>query len=257
MILAVLLFGSGFVTRHPGAVLVFVGVVGEVIDIAAKLYFKHKTPKFDRLLERVAAICWIILVIGLWKEFSEASKSDIEVARLTNQAAQLVASNLQFAATIEGLRKKNDELEMKLAWRTIPPIQRTNIIAHLRKLARAVPARPKEIQIFVESSDHEAFSYATQFEGVLTNAGFRVFIIPQLSFRDVRPKGIDSIIRVGDVAPSGSLSIISTFRAAGIDLKYEGAAKTGTGLMGINGLADHFPDDEELLGIIVGQKPSE
>lgn len=68
-----------------------IGVAGEGIDIFVKFRFKHRSIKFDRLLENIGAICWIVLVIGLVMEMSEAAKSDNKVVELTQRIAQ--ASN--------------------------------------------------------------------------------------------------------------------------------------------------------------------
>jgi hypothetical protein len=72
-------------------VLVFVGVVGEGVEICVKFLYEHRSVKFDRILEVVGAFFWIVLVIGLMIEFREAAKSDIEAANTKERAA--VAEN--------------------------------------------------------------------------------------------------------------------------------------------------------------------
>src|SRR5437867_3871593 len=66
-----------FVARHPGLVLVLIGVIGEVIFDWKEMEGKSAWGK------RISAI---LLVVGLAIEFIEAAKSDREVAILTRQA---------------------------------------------------------------------------------------------------------------------------------------------------------------------------
>jgi hypothetical protein len=75
----------GFVGRHPGILLVLIGVVGEVC-------FDWKEMKQKR--EWGKAIFSIILVTGLVMEFWEAAKSDKEVAEAKVHFAELTQTNL-------------------------------------------------------------------------------------------------------------------------------------------------------------------
>src|ERR1035438_8162923 len=80
MILAVSSFFvcGEFVTRHPGLVLVLLGVAGEVFC---------DWKEMEGRLARAKRLSAILLVIGLMMEFWEAAKSDLDVARLNQEAA--------------------------------------------------------------------------------------------------------------------------------------------------------------------------
>jgi hypothetical protein len=69
-----------FIGRHPGLLLVLIGVAGEII-------FDWKEMGHGRLAygKRISAI---LLVIGLTMEFWEAAKSDKEIAAINLQATQ-------------------------------------------------------------------------------------------------------------------------------------------------------------------------
>src|SRR5258706_10997202 len=69
-----------FIARHPGLLLVLIGVAGEII-------FDWKEMGHGRLAyaKRISAI---LLVVGLMMEFWEAAKSDKEIAAINLQATQ-------------------------------------------------------------------------------------------------------------------------------------------------------------------------
>jgi len=67
-----------FVSRHPGLLLVLLGVAGEVI---------FDWPETHGPLAWVRRLCSGILVFGLVVEFFEAAESDKQVADLTRQTA--------------------------------------------------------------------------------------------------------------------------------------------------------------------------
>jgi hypothetical protein len=76
LISSLLLDVSEFSKRHPGIVLVLLGVIGEGFEIFSKLLFKHWYEKHERGVEFFGGICWLVVVIGLAWEIPEAGKSD-------------------------------------------------------------------------------------------------------------------------------------------------------------------------------------
>ncbi len=99
LISSALLLIAEFVKRHPGTVFVFVGVVGEGIEICAKFIFRFRSSKFDRILDLIGGVFWIVLVIGLTIEFKEAAKND-------NDVALLEAQNLVLRSNVAVLESK-------------------------------------------------------------------------------------------------------------------------------------------------------
>lgn len=67
-----------FITRHPGLVLVLIGVAGEVAC---------DWNEMSGRLARAKKLSAILLVVGLAIEFVEAAKSDLEIATLNKEAA--------------------------------------------------------------------------------------------------------------------------------------------------------------------------
>ena len=135
-----MLLVSEFVAKHFGAVLVFIGVVGEGVEIVLKFICENPSRTFARRLEFIGGIFWIVLVVGLWMEFSEAAKSDVEVAQAEKDAAASVktaaaarkeagqanerAAEFELAAAkinkvAEELRSNNLVLQIKLQNRTV------------------------------------------------------------------------------------------------------------------------------------------
>jgi len=99
-----------FLTRHPGILLVLIGVAGEIVCDWKKEGFRDK-------LKTVFAV---LLVLGLAIEILEAAKSDKEVADTKKLTALVESNNLV-------LRSNVLALEIKLKDRTITPIQKEQI----------------------------------------------------------------------------------------------------------------------------------
>lgn len=139
-----------FATRHPGILLVLLGVAGEVV-------FDWKEMK-GRLAwaKRLSAL---VLIAGLILEFSEAAKSDNEVADTKERTALVESNNLV-------LRSNVVALELKIQPRTITGIQREKFI----KLLTDVPKCP--IRIHCGNVDNETRNYANQLRGMLDAAGY-------------------------------------------------------------------------------------
>jgi len=64
-----------FSIRHPGIVLVLVGVFGEAVEIFSKILKKHWYEKHERAIDIWSGIFWIIVMLGLAWEIPDASKA--------------------------------------------------------------------------------------------------------------------------------------------------------------------------------------
>jgi hypothetical protein len=139
-----------FVTRHPGLMLVLIGVAGEVA-----CDWKEMTGR----LAWAKKISAMLLVIGLAVEFWESAKLDNEVADTKERTALVESNNLV-------LKKQVLELEAKMQPRRITMEKRTNFMT----LAQLIPKIPVKIVIGQEGRDTEAF--AKDLRETLTMAGF-------------------------------------------------------------------------------------
>lgn len=149
---AVWIRSPAFVSRHPGAVLVFVGVVGEGAEILTKIFCHKWAEKRERLLDAVGGMFWIILILGLWIEFSEAAQSDIEVKRLQSDNLVLQARVL--------------ELQAEAGPRIITDKQISDFMA----LTKDYPKMP--IEVFVGAADNETVRFAREINDMLKQAGY-------------------------------------------------------------------------------------
>jgi hypothetical protein len=93
----ILAFSFGFATRHPGLLLVLLGVVGEVFFDWPEMTGKRAFGK------KLSAL---VLVVGLVMEFAEAAKSDREVASMNERTALIESNNLALSLRVEGLNKQ-------------------------------------------------------------------------------------------------------------------------------------------------------
>ena len=180
-----------FFTKHPGILLVLLGVAGEVAfdwkDIKGPWAWAKKTSA-------------ILLVLGLAMEIREAATSDNETALLLRN--------------VEVLRKSNLELEAKLAWRTITPNQKG-------KLVGLLGPEPKGGRVVVEfqSSDPEASNFAKQINAVLQACKFEsVFNPAMIVFKDVTPSGLWLSVKNTADVPSRAGLIFKSFDAVGMTM---------------------------------------
>ena len=142
----------GFMGRHPGLLLVLIGVAGEIICDWREMV-GH--------LARVKRIFAILLILGLVVEFIEAAKSDKEVAELKRQTALVASSNLMLKTNVLAL-------ELKLQPRAITPEQQTALIKLLSNCSKG------KVYISAGAFDGEATTFAQQIEDVLKKSGFEV-----------------------------------------------------------------------------------
>lgn len=158
-----------FVGRHPGLLLVLIGVAGEI-------FCDWKEMGVGRLA-RAKRISAILLVAGLMMEFWEAAKSDNEIAKTNLEAkqagkdatdaklliteigttnAQLVASNLAVSVELGKLKQP-----------------RIITIGNEKKFILLCKDMPKiPIKIYVGTPDNETEVFAEQVRQTLDDAGF-------------------------------------------------------------------------------------
>ena len=192
---ASILFVWEFICRHPGLLLVLLGVVGEIIC-------DWKEMGVGRLA-RAKKISAILLVIGLSVEFVEAAKSDEKVSKTELQ--------------VQELRNQNIALETELQWRTITEAQRKII---LDSLDANLQFKPKcKVQIVVQQGDAEAVSFMQEISDVLSKAGFEVEMQAPLTFFDAKqpvPTGWQIGVKSNFPAPDGANEIVEAFLKAGL-----------------------------------------
>jgi hypothetical protein len=136
----------GFLTRHPGLLLVLIGVVGEIAC---------DWKEMEGRLARAKRLSAILLVVGLMMEFWEAAKSDEEIGKLTVQAAD---SNLaaQQAAKVAGQaneRAAKFDADRVMVEKEAEEIRGTNFILQTRLLELEGAMQPRNIT----SEQHDNF----------------------------------------------------------------------------------------------------
>ena len=77
--------------------LVLVGVLGEGVELALKIWREELYKKHERKIDVVGFIFWAIVVIGLAWEIPDASKSDKEADEAKTQLAILNNKTLELA----------------------------------------------------------------------------------------------------------------------------------------------------------------
>jgi hypothetical protein len=140
-----------FIGRHPGLLLVLIGVVGEIAC---------DWKEMEGRLARAKRISAILLVVGLMMEFWEAAKSDNEVADTKERTALVESNNLV-------LRSNVVALEIKLQPRTITHKQIEDFIFLTEKITNKIP-----ITVHVYSQGDDTMSYGVQIRLMLDKAGF-------------------------------------------------------------------------------------
>ncbi|HUJ71955.1 MAG TPA: hypothetical protein VLZ30_06905, partial [Verrucomicrobiae bacterium] len=163
-------FFFGFLSRHPGIVLVLVSVTGEIV-----LEWKDVQGK-KALAKR---ICWAGLILGLALDFEDAAKSDKEVASLNKQASEAwsfagqaqkyaTEARLLAAQTESNNLTLKTELEKIKAPRHITPEQRKSFIESLKNV------QPGPVDVAMRHPDGETLGYARQVVSLLMEAHFTI-----------------------------------------------------------------------------------
>ena len=108
-----------FVGRHPGLLLVLIGVVGEIIC---------DWKEMEGRLARAKRISAILLVVGLMMEFWEAAVSDTDLADTKERTAVAEKEAGQANERAANTESNNLVLQAELKDRTITVMQITNFI---------------------------------------------------------------------------------------------------------------------------------
>ena len=153
-----------FASRHPGILLVLLGVAGEVV-------FDWKEMK-GRLAwaKRMSAL---ILIAGLILEFSEAAKSDKDVSAAMKAAGQTNERASTNELRVAELQSNNIVLETQLEKLRHPRIitseERERIIGFLSDCHNVSKIR---IEVIIGNNDRETERFAFQVRKVLDEAGY-------------------------------------------------------------------------------------
>jgi hypothetical protein len=166
------MFVLEFSRRHPGILLVTIGVAGEALEIFCKLYDKmfdkKRSKKFEIFLESWGAFFWVVLIAGLILEMGEAGKIDTHLGEAEREAGQAIERAAITESNNLVLRSNVVVLEKQLQPRIITPTQITNFIFSTG-LIRKIPIK---ICIGQEGSDTETFGY--QLRQMFTQAKFPI-----------------------------------------------------------------------------------
>jgi hypothetical protein len=142
-----------FVVRHPGAVLVLLGVAGEGVEIFCKILNRPRSEKFTRILDIIGGASWIVVVVGLMIEMNEDARLDNEFSATESK--------------VEKLRNANDELEAREHPRVITTEQRTKFLSIVDKW----PKSPVKIFVGILPNS-EVYNYANHILSLLVEAGY-------------------------------------------------------------------------------------
>ncbi|MGH7976520.1 MAG: hypothetical protein ACREC8_07650 [Limisphaerales bacterium] len=235
-----------FIGRHPGLLLVLIGVAGEIIC-------DWKEIGTGRLA-RAKKISAILLVIGLMMEFWEAAKSDEEIARLTVQAADsnleaklaetnAAASYKTAAAALREAAQSNEraakfDSDRVMVEKEAEEIRATNFVLQAKVLKLEGSLSPRQltdeqiatitkflqgtprglIQFDWLSSDEETVRYKNQLANFFKQLGYDVFDRDEIAMSSSPIVGISMGIEGTNKYPSYALYIQKAFDAAGVDL---------------------------------------
>jgi hypothetical protein len=103
-----------FCKRHPGILLVIIGVAGEGIELFVKLSDKIKNTtrsrKFEIRLDFIGVVFWIVLIIGLVFEMSESGKIDRQLGDAETEASEAKKQVSITESNLAALNKATIEL---------------------------------------------------------------------------------------------------------------------------------------------------
>lgn len=164
-----------FSSRHPAISLVLIGVIGEGVEIVAKLFFEHWYKKHEKKFDKIGAVFWIVVVIGLALEIPDAAKVERENANLNREAgdARKMAGQANERASITEsnnlvLRKQLDIVELEARDRIITEDKKKDFIFLMEK----TPKIPIIIDIGDGIGETESFGF--QIRQLLSAAGFPI-----------------------------------------------------------------------------------
>lgn len=187
-----------FVARHPGLILVLIGVIGEGVEIIPKIWFEKFYEKFKRKLEITGAVCWGILVIGLAIELSEAAELDSDVASSNERSKQLESTNLVLRAEV-----------LKQERRT-----RARFVGFDSAACReALKDKPTmKLEILYQQDDVESYDLASSVMMGIPNGGwYPLFMRAALESDSIEPNvgGRPLILRAGGASWGGIGYVVS------------------------------------------------
>lgn len=236
-----------FILRHPGLLLVLVGVAGEVIcdwkDMSGRL-------------ARAKKISAILLVIGLAVEFIEAAKSDKELAetkertavavreasQANERAAKFDADRVVIQKQAEEIRSTNFVLQTKLLELEARFRERTITESDGEKFIKLLANVPKgNVVVYINgNSGSEVQNYAEQIRQMIGAAGYDVGKMCAQGWGGGQiPKGISVAVKSATNQPPFAGQIQNALKTIGIET---------TGY-----LDDSL--DEKTMKIFVGSKP--
>jgi hypothetical protein len=155
-----------FSTRHPAIALVLVGVICEGIEIISKAFFEEWYKRHERTLDKIGAIFWIVVVIGLAFEIPESTTIDKQTSYNEVLVANIGTTNAQLVADNFILRSNVVALESQLKPRMLTMMQITNFIF----LTEKIPKFP--VRVDTLGMNDEAASYAWQIRQMLIQAHY-------------------------------------------------------------------------------------
>ncbi len=225
-----------FCEKHPGIILVVIGVAGEILAA-------WKKPQTTR--EALEKFFGIMLIAGLVLEIWEATKEDRQVAGLELRTVNVETTNALLWQTNLTLRAEVATLEIKAQDRTITTEQREKVINYLKN----APKGP--VMIGARAASRETDQYFSKVANLIRDSGFT--IQSSLSYRDnvLWLNGDDSICIMVDSyehCPPYSSWIYHAFTNAGI------VVTTWTNVPIVQFGANPRPNTNEVL-ILVTEKP--
>ncbi len=169
LILSSLLYVREFVKNHPGAVLVLIGVVGEII-----LEWTHtKGPK-----AWLKKFFWSLLVLGLTLEFWEAARSDMQVEELRS-------TNLVLATNLETVHSNNLAQARQLHDLWIRQGRRTFRLLNFG-FPDKIKSRPAgKVVILFEKNNPEVREFADEILFTLKEGGWKVLSCSPFALDDI------------------------------------------------------------------------
>ena len=139
-----LLFAWEFSIRHPGTVLVLIGVAGEGAELIAKKFCHEWFKKQESLLEWLGLLFWLMVVVGLLWEFGEIRQSEKEASELTARAATnelrvAVLSNetVHLSIDLESAKSNNFKLAKQVFGLTAQTEQISTNIEQVRNMVNS------------------------------------------------------------------------------------------------------------------------
>jgi hypothetical protein len=209
---------------EAGFIAVIFGVALEVADLWAKWYERCNARRLPKMLHRwllpVETFGFSILIIGLAVEFLGSHKA-MQIAERENSILAKDAADANKLAGLANERAASNELQVLKAqsalatlqllvqWRTISPMQETNLIKHLKPFTQANSAR---VLVNVEGNNPESKWFANRIVDVLKQCGFNATLSGTSNFGVKSAEGIEIDVKSFQHAPGHAARIFDAFR---------------------------------------------